>query len=278
MNPSKSISRVVQDLKNIQVLENLGETDKVSYGNVFLCKKKGDPKRYVCKVLKEKIFNPLEISVPLLMHDNPHFVNIHNFVYNKRGDVVLTMDYIPDGDLFDLVKHDNERYRLEESICRKIIFTLVNALHELHKKQFIHNDIKLENLLFDRKKKRLYVCDYGLVRAIGTPSMYDGTTVYYSPEKITKCPYEPSFDWWAVGVVSYEILSTNYPFEINENSEDELNAIEPEDMLPLYSKPLEPIKNISNTAMDFVTKMLDLNFNNRLNSYNDIIKHPFLDI
>nr|QNN89437.1 PK-1 [Pieris brassicae granulovirus] len=87
------------------------------------------------------------------MHDNPHFVNIHNFVYNKRGDVVLTMDYIPDGDLFDLVKHDNERYRLEESICRKIIFTLVNALHELHKKQFIHNDIKLENLLFDRKKR-----------------------------------------------------------------------------------------------------------------------------
>ncbi|QOD39966.1 pk-1 [Matsumuraeses phaseoli granulovirus] len=276
MNPSKSISRVVQDLKNTQVVDKLSDNDEGSYENVYICKKKGDNKRYVCKSINYASFNPLEFVVPILMRDNPHFMQLHNFVYSDKGDAFIIMDHVADGDLFDLVKRDSEKYFLNEFVCRKILFNLVNALHNLHEKQLIHNDIKLENLLFDRKKKRLFVCDYGLVRAINTPSIYDGTTVYFSPEKITKQPCDPSFDWWAVGVVAYEILSTNYPFDIDEDNEEELNGIQPEDMLPLYSKPLEKIKNVSSKAMDFVTKMLTLDINNRLSTYDEIIKHPFM--
>lgn len=265
---------MVQDLRNVQILERLNENDENSYENIYICKKKGDPNKYVCKMVKDDRFNPLEFTLPLLMQSNPHFVKVHNFGYNRRGDVIIIMDYIKDGDLFNLIKKDY--YKLNEFTCRNIILMLVNALQDLHKKKYIHNDVKLENLLFDRRKKRLYICDYGLARAIGTPSFHDGTTVYFSPEKIKKHPYEPSFDWWAVGVVAYEILSSNYPFNINEDSDTD--SIEPCDMLPLYSEKLECIKNISRKAMDFVTKMLTPDINNRLNNYDQIIKHPFLEI
>ncbi|UXX41811.1 pk1 [Psilogramma increta granulovirus] len=276
MNPNKSIARVVADLKNTQILDNLGNNDDNSYDNVYLCGKKGDHKRYVCKIVKKSRFNPLEFSVAILMQNNPHFVKVHNFVYTNGGDAVFIMDYVSGGDLFDLVKKNGVENRMNEIVCRKIIFTLVNTLHNLHQHKIIHNDVKLENVLYDRKKKRAYICDYGLARAIDTPSCYDGTTVYYSPEKIAKQPNQVSFDWWAVGVVTYEILSSNYPFAIDENSEEEMYNIEPADMLPLYSQPLETINNVSEKAMDFVTKMLTLDKSKRLCTYNDIIKHPFM--
>ncbi|AAL05839.1 PK-1 [Choristoneura occidentalis granulovirus] len=275
MNPNKSISRVLLELKNTEIIKNLGENDEDSYDNVYLCKKKGDPKRYVCKTIKESSFNPLEFSVAVIMRNNPHFIKVHNFIYNSSGDVLILMDYIPGGDLFDLV-HNKKSYDLDEPTCCKIIFTLINALHELHNKKFIHNDVKLENILFHQKKRRAYLCDYGLARSIGTPSCYDGTTVYYSPEKIIKQPCDPSFDWWALGVVAYEILSSNYPFDINDNDNQEMMDINPSDMLTLYSQPLERIENVSQKAMDFVIRLLTLDKNKRLSSYDEIIKHPFL--
>ncbi|AEB00291.1 pk-1 [Clostera anachoreta granulovirus] len=272
MNPNKSISRFVQNLRNVQILDGVG-LDKQSYGNVYICKKKGDPKRYVCKTLRGRNVNPLELSVSLLMKDNPHFIKTHNYVFDG-GEVVMVMDYVPDGDMFDLMKRMDAK--LDEDTCRRIVFALVNALHSLHEKHFIHNDVKLENLLYDCHKKRVYVCDYDLVRIIGTPSHHDGTTVYFSPEKIRRLPYEPSFDWWAVGVVTYELLSNKYPFDIDEDCEDELNSIEPQDMLSLYTKPLDVIEGVSREAMDFVVGMLKLDITDRLNTYDKIIKHPFL--
>ncbi|AAQ21601.1 pk-1 [Cryptophlebia leucotreta granulovirus] len=274
MNTNKSISRFAKELSNYEILKNLDENDCQSYSNVFLCKKKGEQKMYVCKIVKSSTFNSLEFDVHILMKHNINFIKLHHFVFNNEEDILLIMDYVKDGDLFELVKKND--IKLDEATCKKLILTLVTALNDLHRKNIIHNDVKLENLLYDRKKKRLYVCDYGLSRITGTPSLYDGTTVYFSPEKIRHEPYQVSFDWWAVGVVSYEILSCEYPFDIDEENEEEMDNMEPEDMLPLYSKPLPPIKNISKKAMNFVKQMLELDINNRLSSYDEIIKHPFL--
>nr|AIU37213.1 ORF3 pk-1 [Cydia pomonella granulovirus] len=277
MNPSKSISRVAQELSKYEILKKLDESDTESYSSVYLCKKKGEHKRFVCKIVKPSTFNSLEFDVHILMRNNPNFIKLHNFVFNDNGESLLIMDYVSDGDLFDFVKmNDTRELRLNEAACKKIIITLVTALNDLHKNNIVHNDVKLENLLYDRKKKRLFVCDYGLSRIVGTPSFYDGTTVYFSPEKIRHEAYQTSFDWWAVGVVAYEILSTEYPFDINEGNEEEMDAIEPKDMLPLYSKPLPTIEHVSKKANDFVRRMLALDINSRLSTYDEIIKHPFL--
>lgn len=287
MNPNKSISRTVQELKNTTLIGKLSNNDS-SYENVYKCQKKGDIKNYVYKTINPKYFNPFEFVVPVLMKDNPHFVPMQNFIYNRNGDIYKIMDHVADGDLFELVKRTKKSFIEHE--CRKIIFTLVNALNDLHQHRLIHNDIKLENLLYNCTKKRLLLCDYGLVRMIDTPSMYDGTTVYFSPEKIQKQPYNPSFDWWAVGVVAYEMLSGGmYPYhkpdedtmqtddeDGDEYDDDEITDIEPEDLLPLLLQPLEIIPNVSKKAFDFVSKMLSIDLSKRLSTYDLIVKHPFL--
>ncbi|AMF83754.1 pk-1 [Cnaphalocrocis medinalis granulovirus] len=266
---NRSIWRFVQDFKNVEIVKKLGDND-VSYQNVFICKIKGDQKHYVCKIIKRAL-NPLEFVVPVLMQHNPHFLKLYSFAYNKRGEAAMIFNYIPDGDLYNLINRKN--YHFDEATCQKIILSLVNAIHDLHKRQIVHNDIKLENLLYDTKRKRLHICDYGLTQNIGTPCVYDGTTLYYCPEKIAKQPYACLFDWWAIGVVSYEILSSQFPY----NTDDYTNEVEPHEMLPLIAQPLPPIENITPIAMDFVTKMLSFDINLRLNSYDKIIKHPFLN-
>jgi len=147
--------------------------------------------------------------------------------------------------------------------------------------------MKLENLLYDRSKNKVYICDYGLSVNIGTPSSYDGTYEYFSPEKLKVELNQESFDWWAVGVVAYEILSRKYPYDELEkrkkndqsssgsssSSQDDFN---PEELLKYQRSKLPTIKRVSPVANDFVQQMLCYDYTKRLHSYNSIMRHPFL--
>ncbi|AAS82735.1 ORF3 [Agrotis segetum granulovirus] len=279
MNPNRSITKSVQYLENLEVVGKLNSDDE-SYENIYLLKKKDTNQMYVQKTASRKKFNFLELYVHDIMRGNSHFISLHTAVFLPDS-IFWVMDYIKDGDLYDLVK--NSRYKFDETKCRKIILQLVNALNELHKKKIIHNDIKLENLLYSVNKHRIYVADYGLAHIIGTPSLYDGTSVYFSPEKIKEEVNQESFDWWAVGVVTYEILSKRYPYKINEDetkdfdtNSDVMNGIEPQNLLPYLSRKLPRIKSASPIANDFVQRMLQFDITKRLHTYNDIIRHPFL--
>jgi serine/threonine protein kinase len=272
MNPNKSITKAVQYLQTLEVVGKLNSDDD-SYENIYLLKKKDGSQMYVQKCVHKRKFSHLEPYVHEIMKHNSHFITLHNVVCTPEQ-VFLTMDFIKDGDLYDLIKNSN--FRIDESKCRKLILQLVNALNELHKHQIVHNDVKLENLLYSREKHKIYVCDYGLVHIIGTPSLYDGTTVYFSPEKIKEEPNQPSFDWWAVGIVAYEILDGDYPYRDKDGGD--MNDVDPLDLLTYQSRKLPKIKNASATANDFIQKMLCFDVSKRLHSYNDIIRHPFLSM
>lgn len=281
MNSNKSIVRAVQNLQTLEVVGKLNSDDE-SYENINILKKKDSTQMYVQKVVAKRKFSFLEAHVHQIMRNNSHYITLHHMVY-QPDNIFLVMDFIKDGDLYDLVK--NSKFRIDENKCRKLVLQLVNALNELHKHQIIHNDVKLENLLYSREKHKIYVCDYGLVHIIGTPSLYDGTSVYFSPEKIKEEPNQPSFDWWAVGIVTFEILSGRYPYKLNEDetkdfdtNSGDLNNVDPIELLPHLSRKLPKIKNASATANDFVQKMLCFDISKRLHSYNDIIRHPFLSV
>ncbi|AAG27304.1 PxORF6 peptide [Plutella xylostella granulovirus] len=274
MKSNKSISQCVEYLKNLEVVGKLNDGEDTSYENIYLIKKKDSNQVYVQKIVNKKIFTFLELYVHEIMKHNSHFVTLHNVVH-LPDTTFWTMDFIKDGDLFEIVK--NDIYKITEKQCKKLMLQLVNAIHELHKHQIIHNDIKLENLLYNREKQKIYICDYGLVHIMNTPSTHDGTNVYFSPEKIKGEPYQAAFDWWAVGVVTYEILTGKYPYVV-DGDEDNCNDIEPEELLKHLSKSIPKIRNVSPAANDFVQSMLRFDMSKRLCTYNDIIRHPFLNV
>ncbi|ACO53453.1 PK-1 [Euproctis pseudoconspersa nucleopolyhedrovirus] len=239
------------------------------FGSVSVYKHEPTQKELLVKYIKNQAFNPIEPYVHHLMKDNKFFIKLYYSFDWLRGHLLI-MDFIKEGDLFDLMK--NEPHLTEDQI-KLMVMQLVDALNALHNHKLIHNDVKLENVLCN-SNMHIFLCDYGLCKHIGTESVYDGTLDYFSPEKINKLTYDTHFDWWAVGVLTFELMSyQDHPFKINKEEELTLTKLKRRHSLKVtypYSMSLH--------AHDFVFQMLQFDITKRLCVYEKIKQHNFFNV
>ena len=88
------------------------------------------------------------------------------------------------------------------------------AIGYLHSKGIAHRDLKLENILVDQNGY-LKVIDYGLAKMLKDNEMaatFCGTPEYLAPEMITNEGHGKAVDWWALGILIYEMLIGVTPF------------------------------------------------------------------
>jgi tetratricopeptide (TPR) repeat protein/predicted Ser/Thr protein kinase len=125
----------------------------------------------------------------------------------------ITMEYIDGRDLQNLLK---ERKKLEAADAAKIIAQVCRALEVAHAEGVIHRDLKPQNIMLD-KTGRVYVMDFGIARSTLASSMTQtgaliGTPDYMSPEQAKGQTVDARSDLFAVGIIFYEILSGQSPF------------------------------------------------------------------
>src|SRR5882672_9779919 len=125
----------------------------------------------------------------------------------------ITMEYIEGRDLQNLLK---ERNKVEAGDAAKIIAQVCRALEVAHAEGVIHRDLKPQNIMLD-KTGRVYVMDFGIARSTLTSSMTQtgaliGTPDYMSPEQAKGQKVDARSDLFAVGIIFYEILSGQSPF------------------------------------------------------------------
>jgi len=147
---------------------------------------------------------------------HPHIVTIHD-VFHLEGQDWIVMDYLPGGNLAACVEQGT--LPLKEVV--RILSEVASALDYAHRRGFVHRDVKPSNVLFDEDGQAV-LTDFGLVKALTDESSLTstgqmlGTPTYMAPEQLNvelKDQVGPATDVYALGVVTYQMLTGRVPFE-----------------------------------------------------------------
>uniref|UniRef100_A0A7N6BBH3 Serine/threonine-protein kinase n=1 Tax=Anabas testudineus TaxID=64144 RepID=A0A7N6BBH3_ANATE len=153
------------------------------------------------------------------------------------------------------------------------ILQILVALRHLHFKNIVHCDLKPENVLLASAEPfpQVKLCDFGFARIIGEKSFRRsvvGTPAYLAPEVLRSKGYNRSLDMWSVGVIVYVSLSGTFPFNEDEDINDQIqNAA--------FMYPPTPWKDISAEATDLINNLLQVKMRKRY-SVDKCLSHPWL--
>lgn len=149
--------------------------------------------------------------------NSPHVVAV--YAAGLIEDVsFFAMEYVEGTDLNDLIKErqdKNELFAPEEAA--DIIIQAARGLGEAGKLDVVHRDIKPANLMIT-KKGLVKIADFGISKVAGEHGLTMtgtavGTPSYCSPEQGRGDPVDPRSDLYSLGVVLYELLTGQKPFD-----------------------------------------------------------------
>ena len=151
-------------------------------------------------------------SAAALSH--PNIVSIFDRGEADDGTYYIAMEYLPGGTLKD---HILKRGALPPRTAAAVALQIAEALRAAHERDVIHRDIKPHNILITGSGD-VKVTDFGIARAASSSTMTRtghilGTAHYISPEQAMGEPVGPPSDLYSLGVVLYEMLTGEMPFD-----------------------------------------------------------------
>ena len=212
-------------LHNFQLIRRWGE---VAFGTVVLAKDElpGGPKQlYAIKALKKRSITSSSICQIVAKTEALVLIKTLYSCFQNKDYILFVMEYVSGGDAAEI--------------------TL--AVQFLHQHWILHRNLKLENVLVG-SDRRCKVDDFGLSK-LGLfrhckASTQCGTPFCMAPETAKNLPCGQGIDWWAFGVMVFEMITGHPPFyyDEGEDSDDDssnmLAIARPETSTP--PTPFEP--------------------------------------
>jgi serine/threonine protein kinase/CRP-like cAMP-binding protein len=219
-------------------LEKIRTIGSGSYGTVDLVRHSVTGATYALKRIRKALvvkanhqqFVQNEKDI-LRMCSHPFLVNLV-CTYSDKTCVYMLTEVCLGGELYTLMKDTVESAPYDENaevpgcfpmeVCQFYLANVVCALGYLHGLGICHRDVKPENLLI-AGNGCLKLADFGFAKDLKGNRSYSlcGTPQYTAPEVYKRAGHGCAVDWWALGVLLYEMASGFSPFHVeSENSWD----------------------------------------------------------
>ncbi len=144
--------------------------------------------------------------------DNPRVIRVYD-IGTHEDRPYFVMDFVPSGTVADRV---NPPVPPEQAL--QLAIDSARAVQVLHEAGVVHRDIKPSNLLVG-DGERVLVADLGSAKRLAEASgvtVTTGTPAYMAPEQARGEPVDARSDVYALGVVTYELMSGRQPFDVSD--------------------------------------------------------------
>ena len=268
---------------------------KGGYGSVGLYKKISTSDTYAIKTVNincmkdKKLSSSLKTEQNILKEINNDYVVNSYFIFQDKKNYYFVMEYLPGGDVYTLLSKNN----LPKKTIQLIVAETILAVNYLHSIRIIHHDIKPENILISAKG-HFKLSDFGLSKTLpenGEDEVEEvhvknlrefiefneyplnfgddedenkdavGTLNYMAPELFTdKYTLGSGIDYWAIGVLIFDLYSYSLPFEAKTQEETRNNIIKLKiDWSKLINDEVKKVYGNIDTAIDLIKKFLKEN-------------------
>ncbi|XP_029677961.1 death-associated protein kinase 1-like isoform X4 [Formica exsecta] len=257
--------------KNYQLLEEIG---KGQFAIVRKCKEIKTDALYAAKIMRKRrvargvAAADIAREAGLLARlRHPNIVSLYK-VIDTGTTVVLLLELITGGELFHWAPSG-------EIEAAHVVRQVLMALSHLHSHQVAHLDIKPENILLSTPPPMpsIKLIDLGLSHRLVPGSEHRalfGTPEFVAPEIVNYEPLSLGTDLWAVGVLTYILLSGASPFLGEDKQETYANVAACQ-----YQFDNEYFNNVSEIAKDFIRSLLIKDPKER-GSAESCLKHPWI--
>lgn len=271
----KASKRRKVSLDDFVLLKVLG---KGNFGKVLLSKSKNTDRLCAIKVLKkdhiiqnhdiESARAEKKVFLLATKAKHPFLTNLY-CSFQTENRIYFAMEFIGGGDLMWHVQNQRLSVRRAKFYAAEVLL----ALKYFHANGVIYRDLKLENILLT-PEGHIKIADYGLCKDEmwfgNKTSTFCGTPEFMAPEILKEQAYTKAVDWWAFGVLLYQMLLCQSPFS-GDDEDEVFNAILTDE--PLY--PIDMAGDIVQIFQGLLTKDPEKRLGAGPRDALDVMEEPF---
>eukprot|EP00052_Salpingoeca_macrocollata_P001199 m.24356 g.24356 ORF g.24356 m.24356 type:complete len:384 (+) comp11186_c0_seq1:97-1248(+) len=247
-----------------------------SFGRVLLVEQKSQAGQFrACKIIsKERVIKTRQVEHTtnekniLFCLNCKYVVKLYDYFVDTRN-LYFVLEFVNGGEMFTHIQKQKKR-RFTEEQTRFFAAETVIAFEYLHNLDIVFRDLKPENMLIDYKG-HVRITDFGFAKRVEDKTWtMCGTPEYLAPEIIHNKGYAHAVDWWAVGILTYEMRCGRSPFESRSQMEM---------FKKITKKDFKFPKDFLEPEMSFIDGLLQVDLTRRLGNMHagvdDIKGHEY---